>query len=48
LIVAPVPASRPATAAPVSKNRFDFVIPNFLLNEFDCTLLQAIVLPEDR
>ena len=35
---APVPASKPAIAAPVSRNRFDFVIfPNVLLNEFDCT-----------
>jgi hypothetical protein len=32
---APVPASKPAIAAPVSRNLFDFVIfPNVLLNEF--------------
>src|SRR6202167_3822297 len=38
LIVAPVPARRPARAAPVSRNLFDFVIfPNVLLNEFDCS-----------
>ena len=39
LIVALVPARRPARAAPVSRNLFDFVIfPNVLLNEFDCSL----------
>jgi hypothetical protein len=49
LMLAPVPASKPATAAPVSRNLFDFVM--ILKNphrfEFNC-IPQAEVLPEDR
>jgi len=49
LMLAPVPASKPATAEPVSRNLFDFVM--ILKNphrfEFNC-IPQAEVLPEDR
>jgi len=35
-----LPASKPARAAPVSRNLFDFVIfPNILLNEINCTCI---------
>src|SRR5947199_10323546 len=49
LMVALVPASKPATAAPVRRYLFDFVIfPNVLLNDLTAHHFWQSFLPEDR
>src|SRR3981081_2159298 len=48
-MLALVPAGKPATAAPVSRNRFDFVIfPNDLLMNFAALHFGQTSLPKDR
>jgi hypothetical protein len=48
-MLALVPASKPATAAPVSRNLFDFVIfPNDLLMNFTALPFGPTSLPKDR